>query len=53
MESSCLSFGMLDAVDLGGGKLMVSLQEPKSQWYEGRQLVILEYRTGSPSVVHF
>lgn len=53
LDSMCLPFGMLDVVDLGGREWMASLQEPKNQWCEGHQLVNLESRNGSPSVVHF
>ena len=52
-DSTCLSFGVLDVVDLGVRELMASVQEPENQWCEGRQLVDLESRNVSPSVVHF
>lgn len=31
---------------------MASLLEPKSQWCESHQFADLEYRSGSPPVVH-
>lgn len=53
LDSTCLPSGALDVVDLGGGEWMASLQEPKSQSCEGRQLVNLGSPNGLPSVVHF
>lgn len=52
-DSTGLSFWVLDVVDLGGREWMASVQEPESQWCEGRQLVDLESRNVSPSAVHF
>lgn len=48
LHSTFLLSGMFDVVDL-----VSSVQEPKSQWYEGGQLVDLKPPNGSPFVVHF